>query len=122
VKGLIPTLVPRVDADGNETSGIPSALHQAPLGTYLGWNVTPSGFYKGQGCGFQGGYIPFAKTKAERLAAHDPRPSLEERYGTHDRYVEIVKAAAEKLVAERYLLAADAERIIREATAGNILR
>jgi hypothetical protein len=33
-----------------------------------------------------------------------------------------VKAAAEKLVAERYLLAADAERIIREATAGNILR
>ena len=39
---VIPTYVPRVNADGNETSGVPSVLHQAPLGTYLGWNVTAS--------------------------------------------------------------------------------
>ena len=89
---VLPTLVPRVNADGNETSGIASVLHQAPLGTYLGWNVQKSGFFKGQICGFQGGYVPFAATRAERQASGDPRPSLEERYGTQDGYVCTVQA------------------------------
>jgi len=64
-----------------------------PLGTYLGWNVTGSGYFKGTECGFAGGYVPFAKTKAERMAAGDPRPSLEKRYGTHEKYVALVKTA-----------------------------
>ena len=63
IKRFFPLLVPKVDADGNENSGVASHLLQAPLGTYLGWNVTRSGFYKGRGCGFAGGFIPFAKTK-----------------------------------------------------------
>src|SRR5262249_58092843 len=75
-KRVLPMLVPKVDADGNETSGVPSTLHQAPLGAYLGWNVTRTGFYKGRGCGFAGGVIPFAKTKAERFARRRPRRSL----------------------------------------------
>jgi hypothetical protein len=115
IKQVIPTLVPKVDADGNEVGGIPSVLHQAPLGTYLGWNVTASGFYKGQSCGFAGGYIPFARTKADRIASGDPRLSVEERYGTHDQYVAVVRAAAEKLVRQRFLLPDDAARLIREA-------
>ena len=45
----------KVNADGNETSGVGSVLHQVPLGTYLGWNVTASGFFAGRGCGFAGG-------------------------------------------------------------------
>ena len=61
-------------------------LGQLPLGTYTGWNVTTNGFYKGQACAFTGGFIPFAKTKAERLANNDPRPSLEERYGIVHAY------------------------------------
>ncbi len=28
-------------------AGVPSVLHQAPLGTYVGWNVTAAGFNKG---------------------------------------------------------------------------
>ena len=32
--------------------------------------------------------MPFARTAAERQARGDPRPSLEERYGSHDGYVE----------------------------------
>lgn len=119
---VLPSLVPRTDSDGNEASGIRSVLMQVPLGTYLGWNVTAKGFEAGQGCGFQGGYIPFAVTKAERLANKDPRPSLEERYGTHDNFVAKVKAAAEKLVGERYLLPADASRLISQAEASDILR
>jgi hypothetical protein len=41
-------------------------------------------------------YIPFAKAKTERLAAGDPRPSLEERYGNQAGYVAAVRAAAER--------------------------
>src|SRR5262249_54833933 len=74
IKRALPVLVPKVDADGNETSGVPSPLHQAPLGTYLGWNVTRAGFYKGRGCGFAGGFIPFAKTESQTTV--DRRPAL----------------------------------------------
>jgi hypothetical protein len=122
IRGVIPMLVPRTDADGNETSGIPSVLHQAPLGTYLGWNVTASGYRKGRACGFIGGFIPFARTKAERLASGDPRPSLEERYGSHEGYVAKVKEAARRLVEQRFLLEGDADRLVREAEASDVLR
>jgi hypothetical protein len=122
IRQVLPSLAPKVDADGNETSGVASVLHQAPLGSYLGWNVTATGFAKGTGCGLVGGYVPFAKTKAERLAAGDPRLSLEERYGTHEKYVAVVRAAAAKLVHGRFLLQADADRLIAEADASNVLR
>lgn len=117
----IPTWVPAVNADGNETSGVPSVLHQAPLGSYLGWNVTGSGFFEGQGCGFQGGYVPFAATRAEREQTGDPRMSVEERYGTLEGYVCTVKQAAETAVRDRFLLRDDADRMIREAGQSNVL-
>ena len=122
VVGVIPTYVPRVNEDGNETTGVPSVQLQAPLGTYLGWNTIRAGFFAGQGCGFQGGWIPFAHTKAERLASHDPRPSLEERYGTHENYVAVVKRAADEAVRDRFLLPEDAERFVREAEASDVLK
>ena len=36
-------LAPKVDADGNELGGVPVVLLDAPLGTYLGWNITAGG-------------------------------------------------------------------------------
>jgi hypothetical protein len=121
VRQTIPTLVPKVDEDGNDVAGVASVLRQAPLGTYLGWNVIASGFDKGKTCHLNGAFIPFARTKAERNAANDPRPSLEERYGSHQGYVDAVKAAAEKAVAERFLLRKDADRLIREAAASDVI-
>jgi hypothetical protein len=121
IQQVFPLLVPKVNADGNEISGVPSVLHQAPLGTYLGWNITPRGFFKGQMCEFVGGFIPFAATKAERLAANDPRPSLEERYGSQAAYVAAVRAAAEKSVREGFLLPEDADRLVQQAAASHIL-
>ena len=117
----LPSLVPRVGPDGNELDGVPSVLHQAPLGTYLGWNAYAGGFFKDQGCGFSGGYLPFARTRAEREARRDPRPSLEERYQTHDGYVRVVRAAAEAAVAQRFLLREDAARLIAEAERSDVL-
>jgi hypothetical protein len=122
IKRSLPQLVVKVDADGNEMAGIKSPLVAAPLGTYTGWNVTASGPLKGQSCGLNGGFIPFAKTKAERLAKQDPRPSLEERYRSHDEYVKIVSAAAAKLVQERFLLQPDADAMIKQAEAGDVRR
>ena len=118
---MIPLLVAKVNSDGNELSGVPSVLHQAPLGTYLGWNITASGFYKDQICGFTGGYVPFAKTKHDRVAAGDPRLSIEERYGTQKAYISVVRAAAEKAVKDRFLLPEDAERLVREAVQSPVL-
>jgi hypothetical protein len=122
VRRMLPTVVPKVDADGNEIAGVASVLHQVPLGTYTGWNTGTDGFYKGQIRMNMGAFIPFAKTKAERLASGDPRLSLEERYGTHETYVAKVRAAADRLVRGRYLLQDDADRLIAEAQASNVLR
>jgi hypothetical protein len=116
----IPQLVPRADADGNELDGIRSPLLSAPLGSYVGWNITASGFEQGRYCGNTGGYIPFAATRTERLAKGDPRPSLEERYPSHAAYVAKVKAQADTLVAQRYMLPADAARIVAEAEAAKL--
>jgi hypothetical protein len=121
LEAVLPSLVARVDADGNEIGGIPSPLMQAPLGTYLGWNVTAGGYFRGQGCGFAGGFVPFAETKAERLQSGDPRPSLEERYGTHDAYVAKVREAAERLVGDRFLLQPYADRIVQQAQESRVL-
>jgi Alpha/beta hydrolase domain len=121
VKQVLPTLVPKVDVDGNDVGGVPSVLRQVPLGTYTGWNVIASGFDKGKICLLNGSFIPFAKTKAERTASGDPRRSLEERYGNYDAYVERVREAAEKAVAERFLLREDADRLIAEAAASGVL-
>jgi hypothetical protein len=122
IRQTLPMVVPRVDADGNEIAGVASVLHQAPLGTYTGWNTTAEGFYKGRIRTQQGSYIPFAKTKAERVESGDPRLSLEERYGSHDKYVAAVRAAAEKLVRGRYLLQDDADRLIAQAEASTVLK
>ena len=119
VRNTQPALMPKLDTDGNETAGLPSVQHQAPLGTYTGWNVTAGGFFKGQPCGggLTGGYIPFAKTRAERLASSDPRPSLEERYGTRQAYACAVRKAAAREVERRLLLPADARSLIEQAEA-----
>jgi hypothetical protein len=101
---------------------VKSPLESAPLGTYTGWNVTASGPLKGQSCGLSGGFIPFAKTKAERLAKGDPRLSLEERYRSHDEYVQIVSAAATQLVKDGFLSKEDADTMIKQAEASDVRR
>ena len=122
IRQILPTVVPKVDADGNEMVGVASVLHQVPLGTYTGWNTVATGFYKGHIRTNTGAYIPFARTKADRMASGDPRPSLEERSGSHERYVGQVRAAAERLVRGGDLLKDDADRLIAQAEASKVLK
>ena len=59
---------------------------------------------------------------AERLAAGDPRPSLQELYGTHQGYVDAIRRAANKLEQQGLMLREDVQRTIAEAEASNVLR
>ena len=107
------TRVSAVDADGNEIAGIRLPPIAVPLGTYTGWNV-----YRAQPCELcdrDGSLIPFARTRLEREATGDPRPSLEERYGTREAYAEKVRAAAAALVTDRLLLPSDAAAFVKSA-------
>ena len=114
--------VSKVDEDGNEVAGIRMPPVEAPIATTTGWALRRAGFSENEGCEANGQHIPFKTTMVERLAAGDPRLSLEERYKNHDGYVKAVTKAAEKLQRNRFLLAEDVERYIEEADASNVLQ
>jgi hypothetical protein len=110
-------LVPQVDRDGNDLAGRLSTTVLAPLGTYTGWNLGRADRWPNHLCSLSGSFIPFARTRAERLAVGDPRLSLEERYGSQAGYVRAVERGAERLRHMRQLLEEDADRLIQEAKA-----
>jgi hypothetical protein len=56
------------------------------------------------------------------VADGDPRPSLQELYGSHAGFVTAVKRAAHELVEERFLLKVDADADISAAEASNVLQ
>jgi hypothetical protein len=93
---------------------VKSLLARLPLGTYTGWNPIASGALKGRERSLAAGYIPFAKTKAERLTTGDPRPSIEERYPSLWAYYSEAAAEAAKLVEQRLLLPDDAMRLLKQ--------
>jgi hypothetical protein len=121
IKHVITGLVPRVDADANELGGVPVVLRDAPLGSYFGWNVTKAGFHRDQNCNYVGGMVPFSVTADERKKNGDPRLSLQERYGTHERYVDAVRAAANNAMKSGFLLFEDRELLIQQAKDSNVL-
>ncbi|AUD04334.1 alpha/beta hydrolase domain-containing protein [Spirosoma pollinicola] len=114
-------LVPKVDQDGNELGGIRNTTMRVPLGTYTGWSLRRAGYGEGDLASLNGMFIPFKKTKAERIVANDPRLSLEERYGTHAAYVAAVQKAANDLVKEGLLLPEDAQHEIQKAQNSTVL-
>ena len=103
-------LVPSVDADGNDMAGVRAPMVRAPLGTYTGWNPRGRGFGHGAQWRFEGSYIPFPDTEAERAATGDARVSVRERYGDWRVYVAAIRRAAQALVAEGLMLEEDVER------------
>jgi hypothetical protein len=113
--------VSKVDSDGNEIAGVRLPSVAVPTGTATGWALRRAGFGENDGGESAGQYIPFVQTRAERLAAGDPRLSLEERYGSHDRYVEAVTRTAQRLSAQRLLLDEDVHKYIKAAKESQIL-
>lgn len=103
-----PFLVPQVDEGGNEIGGLRSPDIVVPLGTYTGW--LPGNPVSGAGL-----YSPFARTRAEREANGDLRPSIEERYADRAQYLGSVEEAARALAGHGYLRAGDLAEIVEAA-------
>ena len=64
-----------------------------------------------------GSFIPFARTKAERVKSGDPRLSVEERYASKQAYLDKVRGAAGDLERERFLLERDVPLVVARASA-----
>jgi hypothetical protein len=114
------SFVSKVDADGNEIAGVRLPPVAVPIATMSGWALRAPAFGGPDGCESSGQWIPFAATRAARLAAGDPRKSLEERYATHDDYVRRVAHAAHELAERRFLLPDDVQRYIDAASASGV--
>ena len=114
IKGVIPSLAPKMDADGNEIAGVKSLLYRMPLGTYTGWNPIATGPLKGREGSLASGYIPFPKTAAERIALGDPRLSVQERYGSLGNYIIQSIVIGKQLVARRLLLPQDFRPLVTQ--------
>jgi hypothetical protein len=113
---VFPTLVPAVDADGNDRAGLRLPEIAVPLASQTGWSWRhPKAGAPDALVAYLGSYLPFAWTKAERAAQGDPRPSVEERYRGRTDYLGRVAEAALSLVRERLLLPEDVPVVLERA-------
>jgi hypothetical protein len=97
--------VPALDADNNERGVLRLPRVAAPVATYTGWNLrNPAIGAPTELLDLQGGRIPFARTVRERERSGDPRHAVTERYADFADYRRRYLAAAEPLIAGRYLL------------------
>jgi hypothetical protein len=116
VSGAFPLLVPQVDADGIDLGGIRLPELAVPLATITGWNLrAPERGAPGEMTEFYGSIFPFSKTEADRQRAHDPRRSIAERYAGRAEYQKLVEAAADRLIAARFLLPQDRNFAVQRA-------
>ncbi len=107
--------VPSPDSDGNDRGGVRLIELEVPVGTHTGWNERSAAIgFPWADARFDGSFQPFARTEAERMAAGDPRPSLEARYPTRDDFIRKVRAAAAQEVSAGFLLPEDVERAVAE--------
>lgn len=108
VHSVFPFLVTQVDEGGNEIAGLKSPELAVPLATHTGWSPYNP-------ISSQGSYIPFARTRAEREASGDARPSIEERYSSREHYLGLVVEAGVELIDAGYILGRDLPAIIKNA-------
>jgi hypothetical protein len=108
-----PTLVPQVDADGNDLGGIRLPEIAAPLATYTGWNLRdPSIGAPTERTAFLGSFLPLPRSAGEATADHDPRKPIMDRYATYPEYRAQFQKSLDELVRERYILAEDSDKLL----------
>lgn len=111
-----PVLVPQVDSLGNELGGMRSIELEAPLASYLSWNLR-----RGQPgdttelSRILGSYLALPLDPQARAAARDPRPAITALYPSRDAYLGRVRRVADDLVTRRMLLRDDVDRAVRRA-------
>ncbi|HVX12830.1 MAG TPA: alpha/beta hydrolase domain-containing protein [Pirellulales bacterium] len=104
--------VPAYGADDHEPGTLLLPSVAVPIATYTSWNLRHRSIgAENELLALTGGYIPLAKTAAERQASGDPRPAISERYRDFDDYRQRYMAAAHKLCEQRYILEEDLPRL-----------
>ena len=103
----------KTDRDGNDLAGVRLPEVQVPLATYTGWAVRAAP-QENDGCEGSGQYIPFTRTKAERLLSGDPRLSIEERYADVETYSSLLRNAIDKLERAGFLLPPEAKAMLQK--------
>jgi hypothetical protein len=104
---------------GNDIAGIRHPFVEIPVATLLGWNTRTKDFGGPDLCDLLGSTIALPKTRSEARLTNDPRPSLEELYGSREAYVRKVEDAAKKLLSERLMLPEDVEMVVGDAASSS---
>jgi len=89
-------LLPQVDADGNDIGGVKTPQVAVPLATHTGWNLRNPAIGSGEELfSMVGSYFPFQPSEVQA------------RYGSRSDYLAKIRAAAQKLREQRYVLQRD---------------
>ena len=103
VVGQYVILVPKSDADGNDLGTLLPAEVAVPFATYTGWNLRRRDVgAEAMLASLAGSYLPLPATAPQRKASGDPRPSVEERYGSFEGYRKAFLAARAALLGRRW--------------------
>jgi len=113
--GAYTVLVPLADAHGNDIAGIRPPMLTAPLGTYTGWNLRGPGHAPGRLFPFMGAYIPFPETDEQATLTGDTRPAILSRFPTAESYMDAIRAAAEQLLADGFIVEAGVAEFVSHA-------
>jgi len=103
---LTADLWPAVDADGHEVGGIRHPDVSVPLATFTGWNPRHPSIG-----------APHLMLRATGSTIPWPREPILERYATREAFLSKIRAAAERLAAERYILPEDRDSIVAASAA-----
>jgi hypothetical protein len=113
VMGRYNVMVPGYGADNNEVGCLLPPTVAVPVGTFTSWNLRSREIgAEAELLSLSGGYIPLPATVEERRLTGDPRPSIEERYGRFDVYLEQFRSYVQTLLTEGYLLEEDVARLM----------
>jgi hypothetical protein len=114
LRGDYRVLVPRSGPDGNELGCLSAPEVAVPVATYTSWRLRKEdGPAANQLYSLSGSYIPFPVTRAEREKTSDPRRSVEERYGTLEKYLQQLSDQCRTYEKSGYMLKEDTERTLR---------
>src|SRR5262249_51804005 len=106
-------LVPAIDADGNEVAGLRLPEQAVPFATTTGWSLrSTEGGAAGEVCYLDRPLLPVPRHPHERAPPKDPRPSMIERYRDKKEFLGRIRAAAQALEKQGYLLTEDVEKIV----------
>jgi Alpha/beta hydrolase domain len=111
---VITPMVSQVNRLGNEVAGVQNVELQVPLATYTPWNLRTDGQFGGALTDFCGSFLPLPRSEVLKRLTGDPRPSIESLYPNREDYRFKVRAAAERLVRQGFLLERDIDRVVAQ--------